>query len=1054
MLSSGRLLLANPGCYPHWRSVYVVLVKGSDTPADPTQLFLINSKGRDAIAGERAFVTEAITTQWNSLKRTEAAGTTPGGGSRTATRRGSSTLPGTPPHPPSSTNGDLSAFDGDDGGGGSGGGGDGGGGGVGDGDAGGGDAGSGDAGGGDEGGDDGRGIGFDGLGDFDDLLDSVDFCGARGGGSFGPSQSDAATSDVFGGNRLQSPGTGAALRAPVWSDGADAAGLRHILSSNCWKQSMENKGSVVRDSSRPSQSITRTMQNSFLAAAGLQHLVEVSYGMLEDIWLLATAVNKELCGAVGLPMRHWSRLCPKAIFENNWALEWSSPMTHPVADRTCMHPPRHSRIRASTTAKRLALVVAFSLSAFWSHVVKTYFVGGRKVPKSRTPPSAELVRGSGEGQGAVGGGQDNDEEVEEEDDEKQESASAGSDGGTPRGSESPLSGAGSDTAALASSLSALRRPVATLSRLPTVAGAAGPSAATEGGGRPLSVVDILALGRSALVSHDTPPGLGAGAGDNSGGGDSDGGDGDSGDGGGDGLGVHGGGGDGGDGDGGDRDGGFDEDGGEAELEPPVKKPRLGTGSVGGSGRPPRAPKTRIVALVGRASLGQARTGAPSRRPAAAAASAAPLNLHRSSPNPSSFSLTPIARAATAVTVTMLLRHWVVPPMLEDSDVQVEARVAAVREWATVVKTDIRILLSPMMVAQASLDADAFMQPGRTSARVAVARMERLVVQVTVNSGRQEGVHVLPRSAVKDMLIVHRANEDFRRGLQSKEWIVTLLHPGLMAPSPDAFLVPPATDLQDMVEAVRNAVGSAKLGDAVWERDVSEPIVHASGTMARRVVKHCLSVREVLEVARPVWMRCSFIDSVLVELTHYATVRGDSTHILLCDKFTALMRTGQNKSVPLATARGIAKRWSVAVGSSRSVLTLVNHKSHWCAARLDLDACKIYYYDPLPSAAGPDTSALFALSRLRLLGNSILAAQGDSAEADSTRQWVEEHVRSPTQSDTVSCGAFCLQFIICSVVGTTPELTGSDCDILRLALIHKMVRAGALLRREAQLDMEE
>lgn len=92
--------------------------------------------------------------------------------------------------------------------------------------------------------------------------------------------------------------------------------------------------------------------------------------------------------------------------------------------------------------------------------------------------------------------------------------------------------------------------------------------------------------------------------------------------------------------------------------------------------------------------------------------------------------------------------------------------------------------------------------------------------------------------------------------------------------------------------------------------------------------------------------------------------------------------------------------------------------------------------------------------MRLLGNAISSAEGGSAEAESSRQWVDELARTPTQSDTVSCGAFFFQLFICSVVGTTPELTGSECDVLRLALVYKMVRAGALLKREAQLDMEE
>eukprot|EP00168_Porphyra_purpurea_P019376 TRINITY_DN768_c0_g1_i3.p4 TRINITY_DN768_c0_g1~~TRINITY_DN768_c0_g1_i3.p4 ORF type:complete len:162 (-),score=43.45 TRINITY_DN768_c0_g1_i3:206-691(-) len=161
------------------------------------------------------------------------------------------------------------------------------------------------------------------------------------------------------------------------------------------------------------------------------------------------------------------------------------------------------------------------------------------------------------------------------------------------------------------------------------------------------------------------------------------------------------------------------------------------------------------------------------------------------------------------------------------------------------------MLSPIMVAQASLEADVLMQPSRTSVRVAVARVERLFVQRTVKFGPHVGVHVLPRSAIKDMLVIHCANHDFGRGLQSKEWIVTLLRLGLMSLSPDAFLVPAATNLQDMVDAVRGAVGPAKSGDAIWERKVSEAVVLKSRTLSRRDVNHSLSAREVLEMAQPV-----------------------------------------------------------------------------------------------------------------------------------------------------------------------------------------------------------
>jgi len=66
------MLVTIPACYPHFRSAYVVLVKGSGAPEDPTQLILINCADRDAVVGERRFVSQAVAQQWHALRAAEA----------------------------------------------------------------------------------------------------------------------------------------------------------------------------------------------------------------------------------------------------------------------------------------------------------------------------------------------------------------------------------------------------------------------------------------------------------------------------------------------------------------------------------------------------------------------------------------------------------------------------------------------------------------------------------------------------------------------------------------------------------------------------------------------------------------------------------------------------------------------------------------------------------------------------------------------------------------------------------------------------------------------
>ena len=324
-----RLMLANPSCFPHFRSAYVVLVKGSDTPVDPTQLFFLNCCGHDNVPAERRFVSDAVTQQWSALRGAEAATAAPaarrdlptavrgGAGAAAAAaahtppprapssssgaatpNSGSSRTPSLSPHPPSSENGSAAAD---------------------------------------------IGVGMDGLldtpGDLDAIFDSsgsnhtsdvltavageavegetVDG-GAVNGGAVNGRAGNSETVD--GGEEAQvTAHNEAPQREPVWPVGVDGAALQHILSSDSWRQSLTNDGPVRRDSSRPHSIITQQMLQSFMMATGLCSLGAVTFGMCVDLWQLALETKRVLGAAVGDSARDWKNVCPKAVFDNNWA---------------------------------------------------------------------------------------------------------------------------------------------------------------------------------------------------------------------------------------------------------------------------------------------------------------------------------------------------------------------------------------------------------------------------------------------------------------------------------------------------------------------------------------------------------------------------------------------------------------------------------------------------------------------------------------------------------------------------------------------------------------
>lgn len=213
------------------------------------------------------------------------------------------------------------------------------------------------------------------------------------------------------------------------------------------------------------------------------------------------------------------------------------------------------------------------------------------------------------------------------------------------------------------------------------------------------------------------------------------------------------------------------------------------------------------------------------------------------------------------------------------------------------------------------------------------------------------------------------------------------------------------------------------------------------------------MRTFVDAARTVWLKCSFVDPVLVELGRWASEYKRGVRILTCEKLTSMLRTPQGATVELADATRLGRRWAVGAGRCSSLATMVNHdNTHWCAAVIIMSKREIVFYDPL---APPtlDTDSEFSLARLRLLGNCVLAAQlGGSGGSVASVDWTTRRVCLPRQTDSVSCGIFALQFLVQMVTSTTFELGGDEAGLLRLVFLHKMIVAGQAERTGRTADV--
>lgn len=463
----------------------------------------------------------------------------------------------------------------------------------------------------------------------------------------------------------------------------------------------------------------------------------------------------------------------------------------------------------------------------------------------------------------------------------------------------------------------------------------------------------------------------------------------------------------------------DGDGGAS----PRKIPRTGAAAV-------------LTSLVGRPLLGAKLTGAPPKRLALPAEPPIPELAQRTGLPSEKFVLRRAVAAARLSTTAQMVERWKrVPSVPPDEGVVV--RVVSAREFAKATKEqdNASILLPPETLKQAGERRHALFTAAEDVDKQ--HQQDRAVLEIIVKGDLLQ----LPYTVVPLMAELHRANADYTVAVQSSTWLKSIVKKQILVdPASHPFLLPSRLSVLNLVAAVRGTVGRARLSHTVWTRSVPVVLDPMTGEAVDVQSTWCLDVRSFLSAARSAWLKCSFVDALLVELAHFSAAAGRGTHVMTCEKFTSMMRTPQDKTVQLSEATRLGRRWAVGAGRCTSFATMVNHhNAHWCAAFVSLSDREIVFYDPLAPSA-QDEESEFSLARLRLLGNCMLSAQrGEASCAAAT--WTTKFVRSPQQEDSVSCGVFSLQFLVGRVTGSAYDLDGDEPDLLRLVLLHKVLVAG-------------
>jgi len=752
------------------------------------------------------------------------------------------------------------------------------------------------------------------------------------------------------------------------ADAADAEdnALCVIAESDSWARSLQNDGPLIASMDRPQQVVSNEMVQRFLIATQLPRLSSLTFSLCVSLWRVAASLNDAITTKSGEEKRDWKFLCPAEVFDNNWALSWTTPMRGPVGDRTSLYPCNHATMRSKMAEKRIALVVAFSLSPFWARVVNTFF-SRLDFPADGKMKSALATRAAGAPTHPAGGSL-----------------------------APPASGSPAPPGAAATILPAVASVADTLAGAPAAPCAGAPTCPRTDSFQSATANDILVGARRPRTSE------------------------------------------------GQTAGGDSGSNGGTSPDPPRKQARIGglpvCGTKGGTG----GALASAVSLIPRAMLGQARTVAPSAASVDGATPPMPWQVNRLPREGGAFVLRRAAISARRVTVSELIRFWVAVPTVASTDASVGVRSVTMREWADVVaqQDTIPLLLDEDLLSEASqlLGVLNCHPDGDVDAPTTPNLVARFVIEVSQGTDVQR----VPYTALKDMQAVLKANSNFSLAFQSRAWLNVVAAPVEPPVSLHDFLIPEFTSPPEMAGFVRSVVGRAVPTDEVWSREMPIKIVNRTGAVVQQHSSWRLTAGDVIFAAQKAWLQCTFIDSVLVELTRYSVEHGMDVHILTCEQFTALLRTPQGGTPTMADAIATAKRLAKSMPPCRSFITMVNHQNkHWCAAAVHLDAHYITFFDPKSNPADVANVGL-SIARLRLLANCVAveqAAQAGEPWVNAGLPW-EDRRAGNVQTDGYNCGAFCLQFLVNVVTGLPFHLVGVRGDLLRLVLVHVMLKAGA------------
>lgn len=777
--------------------------------------------------------------------------------------------------------------------------------------------------------------------------------------------------------------------------------LRIIFDSAAWAAAANNADLIVGDSSRPRAVVTRRMIERFCNATALPKLSCLTYTMCVNLWKGAADLNNRLRDATGVT-RRWVELMPVQLFNSNWVVASESPVAKVVADRTCLFPPRHPSVKCTVADRRLALVVAFEASPSWHRAVCDYFAANP--PASSSGPTSSDSDRDGGATPAVDAGP---------------SGAGGGNGAPPAwvGASSKDGGdgqvGGADQYALgpaqepvaderareASNVRMTSRPAAAAVSLglPFTAAAAGRS---RGGSVSTAAVLLAASGSpgrrlSAADGNVRPDATGAVA-------------------------------------------------GGAAVGSPNKNRRV---QGGGAAAALLVKHVALQSLVRRGMLGARVTSAPRRR-GGLAEPPTPARANRRPSSADAFFVRAAAAMARGATLSELVSRWSVILALDTEAGDVSVRRVGARDWATLLakQDEVSILLSTTAVATARELLGALAPSGAACLDEQQAGPGSVAVEVSVGPRAVR----FPHSLLDDMVAVHHFNRDFNYACQSSLWLDKLSGPGASALSPPIhpFLLPTSLDATELVAVVRSKLQSKKLADIAWRRTINHVVVSRLGEAVERTSVWTVDVKILMDAARPMWLKCSFLDPLLVELSVFAAAGGIDTHVMLCGKMTALLRSVHGHTVSLADAHKMARKWAVKAGKCGSIATLINiDDAHWCAAFVSFADRVIRLYDPL-GGDKLDAKLEFVLSRIKMWANCVVAAQARQAtdavggeNSVSSGTWSVEYECTPRQEDAHSCGVLSTLFVITAVTRQPVGMPSDGAELLRLLMVHKLVMEG-------------